>query len=1132
MCGIAGFVTRDLAAAAGDLSWLHDAAQRLDDAPPGAGAVDALAGVIAVLRQRFTDLMSLATHRALAADEGLLERVRGMADALDRHEAALVELSQGGRTDLDPLIEGLRDYGWQLRHELLGHVARVAALMGAHQADAALGVAFAAEHVLQAIDRLEVRGRDSAGIAVQLRLDRFDPKALPPALAAELEERRSGAGAGHRSVRVAEVPAKGTVIGFVYKTANLIGRLGDNGAALRAALSADALFWHLAGAARSVDVLAHTRWASSGIISVPNCHPHNGAVVSDAPGTADLGGVFVLNGDVDNHLELQNELVTNQRLAVEPGVTTDAKVIPIVYRYTRGRTNHPLDRFRAAIRRLDGSMAIGMIDLDQPGEALLAQKGSGQGLFAAALPEGWMFASEAYGLATVTRAAFNLACNVQGGSVARLSAAEAEPEVQGVVDGAAVAVPCDTIQIFARDIYRGRFEFFLEKEIHDAPSSVAKTLRGRYRHADGLVAFDGLPTDLWEALRQRVRGGLRRVYVIGQGTAGVAGVGIAHLIERALAHDLRRSIPVAALRSSELSAEIDAYDFQGALVVAVSQSGTTTDTNRAVDLARERGAFVHAIVNRRNSDLVRKSDSVLFTSDGRDVEMSVASTKAFYSQLTAGKLTALFLADALGAMGKPDIQREMVELEALPERIAEVLGMSEQIAECARTLAPRARYWAVTGSGVNHIAALEIRIKLSELCYKSIPVDFTEDKKHIDLSTEPLTLVIANDLPAGVAGDVVKEVAIFKAHNGRPIVFATRGPDADAFRTYAERVVALPPAGADLAFVLATVAGHLFGFHAARAIDAGAQKLKEIMVDLGRVAETQAAADAGAALAGLDAFITEAAEGAVDSGLGARDVAALAAVGRAIGAALAAGDLAGCAAQAAKALPTVRKAFEETSRPVDTIRHQAKTVTVGTSRPDDALSPSVRDALARTGIAESRLGSDDRKALSAVSRLVDQVDWVAELALDRSGAGLVVRGAGETVPPALARYAEGAAPVGLIGAAIDEKRLQIGRLGSVTAIVVPVHGGDVAEVVALACLSVKALAHASREQKLGALAALGLFKRRLREWEAHFDAEAEVELMEAVARTSPAALLFDAGALSPDTASALRPAESPHIRVA
>lgn len=1120
MCGIAGFVLGDLSRQTADVAWLTRLGDTVASLPPGAQAAPVLAEVVSGLHAGFGALMALATHRALAAEPALRSRVEALADALGAHEAALVALSEQGRTDLDPVVEGLRDFSWQLREELIGHVDRVAALAPARAGDAALGVAFAVEHVLAAIDRLEVRGRDSAGVVVQLTLPRFDAQDLPPALADELASRRADLHAGHRAVSVLETPRGGAVVGVVYKTANLIGRLGDNGAALRAAIRADALFWSLAAAATQVDVLAHTRWASSGIISVANCHPHNASLTADGPDAKGLGAMFVLNGDVDNHHELQQELLAGFQRAVDPSITTDTKIIPIACRFT-GAGEGGLDRFRAALRRLDGSMAIAALDPARPGEAVVAQKGSGQGLHAARLAEGWIFASELYGLANVTRSAFNLARTVQGGVVARLGADAAEPEVRATADGSTIAVSQDAIQIFARDIYRGRFDYFLEKEIHDAPDSVAKTLRGRYRHVEGAVRFDGLPADIWANLRTRARGGLRRVIVIGQGTAGVAGVGIAHLIERALARDPRRAIPVCALRSSELSSEIDGYDLRDALVVAVSQSGTTTDTNRAVDLARERGAFVHAIVNRRNSDLVRKSDSVLYTSDGRDVEMSVASTKAFYSQLTAGKLTALFLADVLGAMAEVEVAREIADLERLPEKIRAVLATEEVIAEAARTFAPRARYWAVTGSGVNHVAALEIRIKLSELCYKSIPVDYTEDKKHIDLSTEPLTLVIANDLPPGIAGDTVKEVAIFRAHNGRPIVFATAGPDADAFAANAERVIPLPRIGSELGFVLATVAGHLFGFHAARAIDAGAQQLKQTLTDLGHAAETGDLADAQTALAGLEAFVDDAATGAFDSGLGGRDVATLAALARRLGDAVARVDAAAAVAVAVEGVPLLRRAFEETSRPVDTIRHQAKTVTVGTSRPDDALTPAVRDALAGIGLAESRLSADDRKTLSAVSRLVDEVVWAEELTLRIDGRAAVATRTWTAGEAPLGRYADGATPVGVLGATLDERRVQVGRMRDAPVIVAPVQGDNPSEIAGLVCLCVRPLPHASREHKLGALRALGLYKPALRRWEDEVVDDPEASLTDEIARLSPETLLFEPEALAPGARPAM-----------
>ena len=1117
MCGIAGFVTGAFDAGQADTGWLAALSSEVTAEPAGLRAVDTLQKAVDTLEKRFAELMSFATGEAVAFDGEFREKAVALADAFGTQVKALTELSKKGRTDLDPLIESLRDYEWQIREELVAQTGEAVALMPAEPKSLdgnAMKVALAAEHVLRANDRLEVRGRDSAGIAIQIMVPADAADRLSGEAKSDYDRRRAELHAGHLAVYPHANGGDTITLTFVYKTANLVGRLGDNGAALRAAIRTDKLLWALAREARRASVMSHTRWASHGVISVANCHPHNPSLTQDETGESgiSLGAMYALNGDVDNHVELLAELVTNRQMAIDPAITTDAKIIPIAHRSAGAEAGDLLDRYRTAIRRLDGSIAVGCIDPSRPGEAFLAQKGSGQGLHAARLADGWMFGSEVYGLCNVARSSFNLARSVAGGSVIRLDGDSDTPEMRGVSDGTPAAVKAEPIQIFARDIYRGEFDFYLEKEIHDGPESVAKTLRGRYRRDGGLIAFDELPTDIWAQMRKAVTKGVSRVYVIGQGTAGVAAVGIAHLIERALGQDSRFDIPVLALRSSEMSAEIESYDFRNSLVIAVSQSGTTTDTNRAVDLARERGATIHAIVNRRNSDLVRKADSVLFTSDGRDVEMSVASTKAFYSQLTAGKLTALFLADALNTMTDVEIAYEMGELERLPALIGDVLAKEAEIAECASSFAPQARYWAVTGSGVNHIAALEIRIKLSELCYKSIPVDYTEDKKHIDLSTEPLTLVVANDLPGDLVGDVVKEVAIFKAHNGRPIVFATEGADAAAFGEYAERVIGLPKIGGDLAFVLATVAGHMFGFHAARAIDRAAQLLKTILADLGHVAMDDGEADRAALLEKLDAFIDEGAAGEFNSGLGASDLAMLAKLGRNLGRAT---DAASARTIAQAALGQVRHTYEETSRPIDTIRHQAKTVTVGTSRPEDALSPAIRDALAALGIPDSRLTFDNRKVLAAVSRLIDSIEWTALMAVEEQRDGPVVQLAGKAPSPALGTYAKPAKPLGVLGSTLDDHGVHAGYLGDAAVIAVPVNNAAYSDVDSVVCFSVKLQAHASREQKTAAMTALGTYKPVLREWEQSFGEDASAALARQIAREKPENIVFRPKVLDP-----------------
>ena len=139
---------------------------------------------------------------------------------------------------------------------------------------------------------------------------------------------------------------------------------------------------------------------------------------------------------------------------------------------------------------------------------------------------------------------------------------------------------------------------------------------------------------------------IKRIFFIGQGTAGVAALACANILNHYMANP---AYQIGALKASELSGfQLNEHDtpdsLQDTLVIAISQSGTTTDTNRTVDMVKERGAYTLAIVNRRDSDITFKVNGVIYTSSGRDLEMSVASTKAFYSQIVAGAILGLYIA--------------------------------------------------------------------------------------------------------------------------------------------------------------------------------------------------------------------------------------------------------------------------------------------------------------------------------------------------------------------------------------------------------------------------------------------------------------------------------------------------------
>jgi glucosamine--fructose-6-phosphate aminotransferase (isomerizing) len=873
-------------------------------------------------------------------------------------------------------LERVKDAAWAIACDRLPAARALDDLAPAAALPSEIEVYASIQLALAALDRLEVRGRDSAGLHVLVAghdLDLADPTVAR--LVAERHDRLFEAGA----VRVADGH-----LAFVYKTAAEIGELGDNTASLRRQIRGDEL---LRLALRSPDasavVLAHTRWASVGLVTEANAHPLNH---EEVPARGGPYVVAALNGDVDNHADLH----AAEGLRVDPEVTTDAKVIPTLVsrRITAG--NAAVEAFRSTVARFEGSVAIAAQVSAEPGRVLLALRGSGQALYVGLADDAYVVASEPYGLVEEARRYLRL-----DGETA-LEPGEVSTQGQVVVvdagragtlegierrsyDGRLLPVTAEELQrpeITTRDVDRGDFPHFLLKEISEAPASWRKTLRGRVVDAGGALAVrlsdDALPPSLRARLTE---GSIRRVVAIGQGTAHVAG--------QSLAAALRSLVPAGvlaadAVAATELSGFGVADDMSDTLIVAISQSGTTTDTNRTVDVARARGAGVVSIVNRRQSDLVDKSDGVLYTSDGRDVEMSVASTKAFYSQIAAGFLLACAIAAEVdGGAGVSERAALLAALRELPDAMSTVLAGREQIAEVAARHAPHHRSWAVVGNGANRVAALEVRIKLSELCYKSIACDVTEDKKHIDLSAEPLIFVCAAGLRGSNADDVGKELAIYRAHKAVPIVVAD---DGDARFASAVELLPVPAVHPAVAFVLSTVVGHLFGYEAALAIDATARPLREARGHVeslvargletdGDVLEALARALDVPATRFFDGLRSGVYDGQLDAGTAVR-LAALLRYATAVvpldAYQVELGRVGTPATLVEDLLGALGAAIDALTRPVDAIRHQAKTVTVGISRADETLLrvPLVAEVL---GAGAPR----DRLTYRALRTLVD-----------------------------------------------------------------------------------------------------------------------------------------------------------------
>ena len=558
---------------------------------------------------------------------------------------------------------------------------------------------------------------------------------------------------------------------------------------------------------------------------------------------------MALNGDIDNYPGLKQDLA-EQGCLIDSRVTTDTKIIPlIIERYLL--EGHDLkEAFRKALCDFDGSHAIAMQSNLEPGRVYLAQRGSGQSIYVGLCDNQYLFSSEIYGLVEETPLFIKMdgekeriPGDVRTRGQIFMLRNDAGSGLEGIeamyYDGFPLELGEHDIQraeITTRDIERGDNPHYFLKEIMEAPQSVRKTMRGRYRVTEGNEVVFNLDEDVVPAkIRDALTSGtITRIYVVGQGTAAIAGGATAE----ALAVYMRGTpISVQAIKATDLSGFCLEEDMSSCLVIAITQSGTTTDTNRAVSMARERGAWLIAIVNRRQSDITTKVDGVFYTSDGRDIEMSVASTKAFYSQITAGFILALFMARLLNTLSREGIYREIMQLEQAPELMRQVFASRDAIRDSAWKLACTKKYWAIVGSGANKVASDEIRIKLSELCYRTISTDVIEDKKHIDLSAEPLILVCAAGSPEVVQEDIVKDVAIFHAHASSVVVIADEGEK--RFNTIAHSVIHVPASAFPVSVILNTLAGHLWGYYAACSLDEQAAAFKSFRASLSELMRSQ-----------------------------------------------------------------------------------------------------------------------------------------------------------------------------------------------------------------------------------------------------------------------------------------------------
>jgi glucosamine--fructose-6-phosphate aminotransferase (isomerizing) len=317
--------------------------------------------------------------------------------------------------------------------------------------------------------------------------------------------------------------------------------------------------------------------------------------------------------------------------------------------------------------------------------------------------------------------------------------------------------------------------------------------------------------------------------------------------------------------------------------------------------------------------------------------------------------------------------------------------MRESIKDSATKLAVTKTYWAAVGSGPNKASADEIRIKLSELCYKTISSDFVEDKKHIDLSSEPLIIICAAGTRSTVIGDIIKDTAIFKAHKATPIVIADQ--DEDRFAPYADTVFHVPHVSEHFAPILNTLVGHIWGYYAALSINEGSRFLYGFQKEIKNTVEEFTGQGLNIYEIILEKRFREKVAEFYNKFKKKRSARQLpVTIGLDI-----ASDLTLLLKYLAGRLPIsdfeldfnqrgtavnmmntffscMAEAIGVMARPVDAIKHQAKTVTVGTSRIRERLEGILFDALNEENLSISRLTNVNIIVLKNLQGIIKKIE--------------------------------------------------------------------------------------------------------------------------------------------------------------
>ena len=534
--------------------------------------------------------------------------------------------------------------------------------------------------------------------------------------------------------------------------------------------------------------IGHTRWATHGVPATVNAHPHL---------SQDGEIAIVHNGIIENYAEIKDWLIGE--FGVKFASETDSEVIAqLISVYYKGDLHKAVNK---AVKKLRGAYAIAVIAHDEPDKIVAVRKDAP---LVAGIGKGCNFiASDIPALLKYVR------------------------EIYLIENNETLVLTKDDIKIYdkdgneiKRDVYhvtwdadaaeKSGYEHFMIKEIHEQPEVIGETLNRRLDENDR-IKIDGISLSK-EEINQ-----FDKVYIVACGTAYFAGLVGKYLIEKIA------KIPVEVDVASEFRYRDPLVDDK-TLLIAISQSGETLDTLEALREGKRKGARVLSVVNVVGSSVARESDDVFYTWAGP--EISVASTKAYTTQLMCMYILALYMGEAKGSISDEYYNRIISELKSTPEKLQAVLDRKGEVEALANIFYSRNDIFFI-GRGLDSCVSYEGSLKLKEVSYiNSLAITAGELKHGTIALVEDDTLIFALASQDFLFEKMLSNIEEVKTRGARVVGIAKKSQN--AIQSKADEVIFIPDCADEIAPLLTVVPLQLFAYYVAKRRGTNVDKPKNL----------------------------------------------------------------------------------------------------------------------------------------------------------------------------------------------------------------------------------------------------------------------------------------------------------------